>query len=279
MMSIRRRIAWALVLVLLMVENAAANVGPAPAAVFAPVLMVLFLIVLSLVGGAYPILQRLDPSRNRWWRIAMRWAGAILFVSSALFLPLFFDGFGAIAPLLVVLTLWILSLLRGVQMIRWAKQTRSSDPTPIHLTTANPWRLAPAGVSLIVLPILSILALAALLPATGRPKVDRAASDAKTAVTQAIVYASDHRVYPTSPKVLRDAGYANIWDTDPWGKDWVLSPVLTQGGKPKAGEDVYVYSKGPCGTGTYVPGGPADTGKCGAVGFSSIYGAFRGREE
>jgi len=136
---------------------------------------------------------------------------------------------------------------------------------------------------LIVLPILSVWAGILFVNNPGalnwqhvnKYKAARASSDAKTAVTQSIVYANDHNAYPTSMKVLRDAGYANIADTDPWGREWVLAPVLTQGGAPKAGDDVYVYSKGPCGTGTYVPGGSWDTGKCGAVVYSSIYGSFQ----
>lgn len=60
--------------------------------------------------------------------------------------------------------------------------------------------------------------------------------------------------------------------------------MLAQGGKLQAGDDVYVYSKGFCGTGTYEPTrwrkdpqGGLDTGKCGAAGYSSLYGSFVGQ--
>lgn len=275
-MKIIRLLAWALVLVLLLAGNAAANVGPGPEPILLPILIILCVIVLSLAGGAYPILARLDPNRGRWWRIALRWAGfIILILLEVLSLPRF-DEFGTIAVLLGILIPWVLSLYRSAQMIRWAKQARSSTPRPGHLITATPWRLGAAGVLLIVLPILSVWAITLLhLNPSGKPKVARAYSDAKTAATQSIVYANDHDAYPTSMKVLRDAGYANIADADPWDREWMLSPVFARGGAPKAGDDVYVYSKGSCGTGTYVPGGPADTGKCGAVGYSSIYGSFQ----
>lgn len=110
----------------------------------------------------------------------------------------------------------------------------------------------------------------------------RAASDARGAVTQAVVYANEEGVYPTSITVLKNSGYLNMLDKDPWGNLWVLSPVLLAGSQPKAGDDVYVYSRGICGTGTYTPRawkwerGSADTGKYGAVGYSSLYGSFRG---
>jgi len=277
-MKIIRLLTWAFVLVLVLAGNAAANVGPGPGPILLPILIILCVIVLSLAGGAYPILARLDPNRSRWWRTALRWVGSILLIPLSLLSPLF------PLALFVVLILW--SLYRGVQMIRWAQQARSSTPRPGHLITANPWRLGAAGVLLIVLSILLGWAGISFLNApTGKPKGARALSDAKTVVTQSIVYANDHNASPTSMKVLRDAGYANVSDTDPWGREWVLSPVFTQGRAPKAGEDVYVYSKGPCGTGTYEPTrwrkiigeymDSLDTGKCGAVGYSSIYGSFR----
>jgi len=139
-MKIIRLLAWALFLVLLLAGPAAANAGPASGIVDVSWLMVLFLFLLSLAGGAYPILARLDPNRSRWWRIALRWVGSILLIWLS---PVLFLEFGAIAVLPVVLILWILSLYRSVQMIRWAKQARASDPKPEHLITANPWRQGP----------------------------------------------------------------------------------------------------------------------------------------
>ena len=169
------------------------------------------------------------------------------------------------------------------------KETSHSKPdetAPVPLSL--PRRLVRWGTDhpyLILSGVILIIALrmieVQLRIAPRRPPAARAASDTKTAVTQALVYSSDHGVYPTSVKVLRDAGYVNVADKDTWGRDWVLSPALTQGRAWKAGDDVYVYSKGPCGTGTYEPTrwgrstGEMDTGKCGAVGYSSIYGSFR----
>jgi hypothetical protein len=103
-----------------------------------------------------------------------------------------------------------------------------------------------------------------------------ASSHTKTAVTQAIVYSSDKGAYPTSLRVLRDSGYANLLDADPWYNPYVLAPVLTSGAKPRDGDDVYIYSKGPKGTGTYPRPFTLNTGEDGSVGYSSLYGAWSG---
>jgi len=288
MMQLGRPLAWALGLVLLTVDNAAANAGPGPAVAFGPLLLIVLLILLSMAGGAYPILAHLEPNRNRWWRIAVRWAGAIGIMVSVIVLPTVDDDpvalIGLLCILLVLVYLW---LRRSIEMLWWAKQARSGDPKPAHLAVANPWRLGLTGVALLVLPILGIIALLNMEASErNRWKPFRAASDAKTAVTQGIVYANDHEAYPRSMRVLRDAGYANIRDADPWGNSWVFAPVLAEGRKPQKGDDVYVYNKGPCGTGTYQPSGwrknsegRTDTGKCGAIGYSSLYGEFRGQNQ
>ena len=108
------------------------------------------------------------------------------------------------------------------------------------------------------------------------PKSLRVAGDTKDAVTQAMVYASDHGVYPTSITVLREGEikYTVIPDKDPWGNDYVLAPVLTEGRTPTEGDNIYVYSKGPKGTGVYPRPFTSETGEDGAIGYSSVDGRF-----
>jgi len=147
------------------------------------------------------------------------------------------------------------------------------------------WRLGRTGekadrvIAAIVLAAGTLLLIRVLTDCTGcrKPHWLRARDDARTAVTQAIVYAKDYGVYPNTIAALREKGYANIRDQDPWDAEWVLAPALVQGAKPKVGDDIYVYSKGPCRTGTYTPG-RKDTGKCGAVGYSGLHGEFQGSE-
>jgi len=90
-------------------------------------------------------------------------------------------------------------------------------------------------------------------------------------VTQTIVYAKDHGVYPTSLEVLVEEGYMSAIPRDPWENDWVLSPVLTEGRKPQEGDNVYVYSRGAEGTGVYPD---SEEGGDGSVGYSSVDGSW-----
>lgn len=293
-----RLLPWALGFILLTAGAAAANPGPAPMQIFIPFLLIFLLVLLSTVGGAYPILAHLDPSRNRWWRIAIRWLGGtgiilmgavgMIVVSESLVgrlrgelsdpATLIFVGVG-VGAFLVLIDLW---LRRSAEMLWWARTALSSDPKPAHLMKASPSRLSLAGVLLLVLPLMSVSLIdlsVRLIDLKPRPPrgYARAASDAKTAVLQAIVYAKDKGVYPSSLKVLRDGGYASVLDTDRWGNPYILSPQLRQGAKPNEADDIYIYSRGPRGTGQYRQN-VFNTGKNDAVGYSSLYGYFQGEE-
>ncbi len=138
-------------------------------------------------------------------------------------------------------------------------------------------RLANMGIALGFISLFLIIAIPNYMTAGRRSKSSRAASDAKTAVTQAMVYASDYGVYPTSIKVLREGEivYCACPYKDPWGNDWVLSPVLTDGRTPREGDNVYVYSRGPKGTGVYPQPFTSKAGEGGSVGYSSVYGSWR----
>ena len=125
--------------------------------------------------------------------------------------------------------------------------------------------------------LVAIAAIPLVTQFSRRSRHSVAAWDAKTAVTQAIVYANDYGVYPTSIKVLRVTGYANIFDEDPWGNEWVISPLLTQGRTPREGDNIYVFSRGPEGTGVYPETFTGETGEDGSVGYSSVDGLWMER--
>ena len=135
---------------------------------------------------------------------------------------------------------------------------------------------------LIVVAIIGILAAIAipnLMSAQRRSRYSRAATDTKTAVTQAIVYANDNNKYPggTPLTTLRNSGYANISDNDPWNVAYNFV-VINTNNTPAQGDDVVVWSFGPSGAGTsYSP--PYTGAQLGAnreVGYSSVYGSFQG---
>lgn len=131
-------------------------------------------------------------------------------------------------------------------------------------------------IVVLIIGILAMIAIPNLLSAQRKTRYSRAASDTRTATTQAMVYATDRNVYPTSIRAIRDATLTNLSDTDSWGNAYVLCPALIGGMPPGYADDVYVYSKGPSGTGTYPVPFVMNTGPGGSVGYSSVYGAWAG---
>lgn len=132
---------------------------------------------------------------------------------------------------------------------------------------------------LIVVAIIGILAAIAipnLQSAQRKSKYSRTAADVKTAATQAIVYGNDHNAYPTTIRIIRESGYANVDDADPWNNAYQLSPSLTSGSAPGQSDDVYVYSRGASMTGAYPSPFATNTGLGGSVGYSSVYGSWTG---
>ena len=131
-------------------------------------------------------------------------------------------------------------------------------------------------IVILIIGILAVIAIPNLLNAQRRSRYSRAAADTRAATTQAMVFALDRDVYPTSIQAIRDATLANLSDIDPWGNAYVLCPALTGAQAPGYADDVYIYSKGASVAGTYpVPFLP-NTGPGGSVGYSSVYGAWTG---
>lgn len=131
-------------------------------------------------------------------------------------------------------------------------------------------------ITVAIVGILASIAIPNLLSAHRRARYSRAAADTKTAVTQAIVYANDRNVFPTSIGALRDAGLANVSDVDPWGTGYVLCASLIGGKAPGYADDVYIYSKGASTTGTFPVPFVINTGNGGSAGYSSVYGSWAG---
>jgi prepilin-type N-terminal cleavage/methylation domain-containing protein len=131
-------------------------------------------------------------------------------------------------------------------------------------------------IAVLIISVLSAIAIPNLLSAQRRTRYSRAAADTKTATTQAMVYAVDKNVYPTSIKVVRDVMLTNVSDTDPWGNAYQLSPTMTGAAIPGDADDVHIFSKGPYGTSAFPNPFVPNTGPGGSVGYSSVYGSFAG---
>jgi prepilin-type N-terminal cleavage/methylation domain-containing protein len=141
---------------------------------------------------------------------------------------------------------------------------------------------------LIVVAIIGILAAIAipnLLSAQKKSKYARAASDTKTAVTQAIVYSNDKNKNPGTTKELRDSSYANIPNQDPWAGNWAYSAAFADTATPAVQGEVGVCSEGPLGVAKVAApcAYPANLGNVvpevtdGTTGYSSVYGSWQGK--
>jgi prepilin-type N-terminal cleavage/methylation domain-containing protein len=130
-------------------------------------------------------------------------------------------------------------------------------------------------ITVAIIGVLATIAIPNLLSAHRKTRYSRAAADTRLAVSQAVVYANDKNVYPTSLKLIRDTTLTNVSDNDPWGVPYELSPTL-QLGQPPGSEDAYVYSKGASAAGIYPSPFTVNTGNGGSVGYSSVYGSWSG---
>jgi type IV pilus assembly protein PilA len=142
---------------------------------------------------------------------------------------------------------------------------------------------------LIVVAIIGLLAGIAipnLLSAQAKSKYARAASDTKTATTQAIVYSNDKDQNPGTLAALRTGGYANVDDNDPWGMPYNRSGAFKDTTTPANTGEMGVCSVGPAGAGVtdpYCVDGfdrvfqGTQPGPDGSVGYSSIYGSWQGQ--
>ena len=148
----------------------------------------------------------------------------------------------------------------------------------VRLRASPGFTLIELLIGVAVVGVLVALAVPNLRAAQQRSKYVQAACDSKTAVIQGIVYANERSRNPGTIQTLRDSGYVNVGDTDPWSRPWVYSPVFADTGTPARQGEMGVCSLGPRHTGVcaFPLLGPVVAEPGGSVGYSSLYGAWQG---
>lgn len=146
-----------------------------------------------------------------------------------------------------------------------------------RLSGCRAFSLVEVLVTVLVIGLLASIAIPQILSSQRKARYSRAAADAKTLVSQALLYGQDHGVYPTTVAAIRNGGYTDIADADAWNLPWQLCPALLAGARTGGRDDVYVFSTGARGVGTYPTPFTASTGEDGSVGYSVTYGSWSGR--
>ena len=137
-------------------------------------------------------------------------------------------------------------------------------------------------VALAIIAILAAIAIPNLLSTRRRAQYVRAVADTKTATTQTVIYVKDRNVTPGNLATLRNSGYANVPDKDPWNRSYKVSKGIKEKKVPTQTTDLWVCSHGatkddqdcPDDEDSYT--GPPDTGVGGSVGYSTITGGWSG---
>ena len=137
-------------------------------------------------------------------------------------------------------------------------------------------------IAVAILAILAAIALPYMLSTRRRAQYVRAVADTKTATRQTVLYVMDRAVTPGNLATLRNNGYTNVPDKDPWDRSYKLSKGIKEKKIPSQTTDLWVCSHGattgdqdcPDEEDSYT--GPPDTGVGGSVGYSTITGGWSG---
>lgn len=130
---------------------AMANMAPGPQEILSEVLIIIFLVALTAIGGGYAIIARKVEAKRKAKGKGkksgvMGWAGCVVGFIVAMLLSMMGPA------LLFVIAFGVWAVVRGGAMVYWGLKARS-DKRPAYLEGANPKRLIPSGVVLVVISI------------------------------------------------------------------------------------------------------------------------------
>lgn len=138
----------ALCMVLATASSAFANNAPGPLAFVSTLSLVMLIVVLTLAGGGYGVLKRLDDVKytSKIKRIVRN---TLEFIAGVI---LFFVG--VMTAIFGVVGFSLYAIARGITLIKWSRDAGKDGARAAHLEGANPKRLKAAGIMLIVLTLL-----------------------------------------------------------------------------------------------------------------------------
>lgn len=143
-MKLKKAFSSIMLLVFFTATPVLANNSPGPQILLSEILVLPVMIILSIIGGAYTVIERLRGKKSRVFPFVL--AIIIIFFSFA------DEGLCA----LVGIIFGVIALQRSIKMITWGFHARSNREDKEHLMDVTPWRLISAGIVLIPVTIFFI---------------------------------------------------------------------------------------------------------------------------
>jgi hypothetical protein len=163
--------------------TAMANNPPSGQTFLSMISILPFMIIFSMIGGAYEVLKRLET--NKPLKV-LRNIGIVL----AILFSMAHEGFAA----LVTIIFGIIAIVRSFQMLGWGLGALTRGEKPAHLSAARPGRLIACSVFLIVVTVF-LAGLSFVFQSTlhSEYKYQRMEAALKEFVIHQVAYAHEHK--------------------------------------------------------------------------------------
>ena len=141
-MKPKRIVLMAISGVLLSTGTALANNPPSGQTFLAMISILPLIIIFSMLGGAYTVLEQLVPN-------GFSKGFFISGIAVALIFSMMHEGFALIAAVLF----GIYAIVRSFMMLGWGLTALTRGEKPVHLTGARPWRLISCSMGLMIITV------------------------------------------------------------------------------------------------------------------------------